>query len=99
MQNDRPPPQRVTYEKEIRVGGSGWFSRLLAGAIGVVVLVGAALLSLVLLAVLLAVGIVVAGFLWWKIRALRRQAREFGDDGRTVDVEVVHKNEQQDRTG
>ncbi|MBN3766190.1 hypothetical protein [Burkholderia sp. Ac-20365] len=98
MQNDRPPPQRVTYEKEIRIVGSGWFSRLLAGVIGVVVLVGAALLSLVLLAVLLGVGTVVAGYLWWKIRALRRHAREFGDDGRTVDVEVVHKNERQDRT-
>jgi hypothetical protein len=91
MQNDGPPPRRVTYEKRIRVG-SGWFGRLLAVILSAIVLVGAAMLSVVLLAVLFAVGTIVAGFLWWKTRTLRRQARAFGDDGRTVDVEVVHKD-------
>jgi hypothetical protein len=46
----------------------------------------------VLLAVLFAVGTIVVGYLWWKTRALRKQARASGDDGRTVDVEVVHKD-------
>ena len=36
--------------------------------------------------------IIVVGYLWWKTRALRRQAHAFGDDGRTVDVEIVHKD-------
>jgi hypothetical protein len=54
-------------------------------------LVVAAMLSVVLLAVLFAVGTMVVGYLWWKTRALRRHARAFGDDGRTVDVEVIHK--------
>ena len=91
MQNDGPPPRRVTYEKRIRVG-SGWFGRLLAVILSAIVLVGAAMLSVVLLAVLFAVGTIVAGYLWWKIRALRRQARAFGDDDRIVDVEVIDKD-------
>jgi hypothetical protein len=86
----------MTYGNGIRIGGPGWFSRLLAVVVGAIVLVAAALVSVVLLAVLFAVGAVVAGYLWWKTRALRRQARAFGDDGRTVDVEVVHKDSPDD---
>jgi Flp pilus assembly protein TadB len=96
MQDDRPPPRRMTYEKGIRIGGSGWFSRLLAVVVGAIMLVAAALVSVVLLAVLFGVGAVVFGYLWWKTRALRRQAREFGDDGRTVDVEIVAKDSPDD---
>lgn len=96
MENGRPPPRRVTYEKGIHAGGSGWFGRLLAVVLSVIVLVAAALLSVVLLAVLFGVGTIVVGYFWWKTRALRRQARAFGDDGRTVDVEVVHKNSPDD---
>ena len=96
MQNDRPPPRRVTYEKGIRIGGSGWFGRLLAAVLSVIVLVAAAMLSVVVLAVLFGVGTIAVGYLWWKTRALRRQARPFGDDGRTVDVEFVDKDSPDD---
>jgi hypothetical protein len=82
--------------KGIRIGGSGWFSRLLAVVVGAIMLVAAALVSVVLLAVLFGVGAIVIGYLWWKTRALRRQARAFGDDGRTVDVEVVQKDSPDD---
>ena len=96
MENGRPPPRRVTYEKKLQVGGSGWFGRFLAIVLSVIVLVAAAMLSVVLLAVLFAVGTIVFGYLWWKTRALRRQARAFDDDGRIVDVEVVHNNSSDD---
>ncbi|WP_321910672.1 MULTISPECIES: hypothetical protein [unclassified Paraburkholderia] len=96
MQDDKPSPQGATYEKGLRIGGTGWFGRMVAVVVSAIVLVVAAMLSLVLLAVLFAVGVVVAGYLWWRIRALRRQAREFGDDGRTIDVEVVHKDSRGD---
>ncbi|WP_160111777.1 hypothetical protein [Paraburkholderia piptadeniae] len=46
--------------------------------------------------VLFAVGTIVVGYLWWKMHALRQQARAFGDDGRTGDVEVVHKDSPDD---
>jgi membrane protein implicated in regulation of membrane protease activity len=96
--SDRPPPRRVAYEKGIRIGASGWFGRLLAVVVGSVFLVVAAMLSVVLLAVLFAVGVIVVGYLWWKTRALRKQARAFGDDGRTIDVEVVHKDSSEDES-
>ncbi|SAL84736.1 hypothetical protein AWB74_07043 [Caballeronia arvi] len=89
MQNGRPPRRRVTYEKN-QTGGSEWFARVLAMFLSAIVLVAAAMLSMVPLAVLFGVGTIVFGYFWWKTRALRRQGREFGDDGRTVDVEVVH---------
>lgn len=90
MQNGSPPRRRVTYEKGIQTSGSGWFARLLAMLLSAIVLVAAAMLSMVLLAVLFGVGTIVFCYFWWKTRALRRQGRGFGDDGRTVDVEVVH---------
>jgi hypothetical protein len=92
MENGRPQPQRVAYEKGIQIGGTGWFGRMLAAGLSVIVLVAAAMLSLVLLAVLFGLGTVAVGYLWWKMRALRRQAREFGDDGRTIDVQFVEKD-------
>jgi Flp pilus assembly protein TadB len=76
----------------MRIGGPGWFGRLLTVGLGAIVLVTAAMLSLILLAVLFAVGMIVVGYLWWKTRELRRQARTFGDNGRIVDVEVVHRD-------
>lgn len=91
MENGRPPPRRVAYGKGIQIGGSGWFGRLLAMVLSVIVLVAAAMLSVVLLAVLFGVGTIAIGYFWWKTRALRRQARAFSDDGRTVDVEVVRE--------
>ncbi|MDQ7978857.1 hypothetical protein QYH69_16540 [Paraburkholderia sp. SARCC-3016] len=96
MQNDRPPPPRVSYVKGIRIGGSGWFGRLLALVMGAIMLVAAALVSVVLLAVLFVVGMIVVGYLWWKTRSLRRHARAFGDDARTVDVEVVQESSPRD---
>jgi hypothetical protein len=92
VENGRPQPRRVAYEKDIRVGGPGWFGRLLTVALGAIVLVTAAMLSVVLLAVLFGVGTIAIGYLWWKTRELRRQARTFGDDDRIVDVEVVDKD-------
>lgn len=91
MDNGRVLPRRVTYEDGVPAGGSGWFGRVTATIVSVIVLVAAAMLSLVLLAVLFGVGAIVVGYLWWKTRALRRQARDFGDDGRTIDAEIVQK--------
>jgi hypothetical protein len=92
MHNDRPPPRSVAYEKGVAIGGSGWFGRSLAVVLSAIVLAATAMLSVALLAVLFAVGTIVIGYLWWKTRPLRRQARAFGDHGRTVEVEVIQKD-------
>jgi hypothetical protein len=80
MQNDGPP-RRIAFEKGIRIGGQGWFGRLLAVVVGGVVFVAAALLSVVLFAVLFVVGAIIVGYLWWKMRALRKQAEAFRNGG------------------
>jgi Flp pilus assembly protein TadB len=103
VENGRPPPRRVTSEQDIQSGASGWLSRSIAVVLSVIVLVTAAMLSVLLLAVLFGVGAIVVGYFWWKTRELRRQmraygddGRAFGDDGRTVDMEVVEKNDPND---
>jgi hypothetical protein len=96
VENGRPPPRRIASEQEIQPGASGWLSRSVAVVVSLIVLVTAAMLSIVLLAVLFGVGAIVVGYFWWKTRELRRQMRAFGGDGRTVDMEFIHKNESAD---
>ncbi|SAK81210.1 hypothetical protein AWB75_05070 [Caballeronia catudaia] len=98
MENGRPPPRRVTDGTGIKVGEPGWFGRILAIVLGVVVLAGAAMLSVVLLVVLFGLGTVAIGYVWWKTRGLRRQARAFGDEARTVDVEAVQPRSPDDNS-
>lgn len=50
--------------------------RVLGVAVGAVVLVASLLFSVVIFAVLLAAGVIVGGYLWWRTRALRHQLRE-----------------------
>ncbi|SAK56581.1 hypothetical protein AWB77_01738 [Caballeronia fortuita] len=90
------PPRRVAYDNETGTGGPGWLGRAVAVVVSVLVLVAAAMLSLILLAILFGIGTVVVGYLWWKTRALRREARTFGDDGRTVDMEIVSEKASDD---
>lgn len=54
----------------------GLLGRVLGVAIGAVLLVASLLFSVVVFAVLLAAGVIVGGYLWWRTRALRRQLRE-----------------------
>jgi Flp pilus assembly protein TadB len=54
----------------------GVFGTALAIAGGVVLLAGAVVFSVVLLAVAAVAGVLVGGYLWWKTRSLRRQLRE-----------------------
>jgi membrane protein implicated in regulation of membrane protease activity len=53
-----------------------FFARVLGFAAGIVLLAGAFVFSLLLFAVLLAVGIVAGIYLWWKTRRLRKVLRE-----------------------
>lgn len=53
----------------------GLVSQVAGFAVGVVGLVAAFVFSLVLFAVLLSVGAIAGGYLWWKTRALRAQLR------------------------
>ena len=73
------------------------FLQKLAGAIaGLVILVGAFMLSVVVLAVVAAAGLVGGIYLWWKTRELRKQLRERTRNrpppgGRVIDGEVIRE--------
>ncbi len=66
-------------------------ARILAVAVGVVVLIGAIAVSIVLFAVTLT-GLVVFGiYLWWKTRDLRKQIRSQSRDANVIEGEVIRK--------
>lgn len=54
----------------------GLLRKLVAAAIGSIVLVGAFMLSVVLLAVVATVGAVAGAWLWWRTRELRKRVAE-----------------------
>ena len=72
----------------------GILARVFGFAVGAVVLVGAFVFSLAVFAVLLGVGVIAAGYLWWQTRALREQLRESVEaarrDASTAEGEALH---------
>jgi len=72
-----------------RVPAQTLLGRILTGALGVVVLVAAFMVSVVVLAVAATVLLLVVGYLWWKTRALRRRLREQMGKGQVIDGEAV----------
>jgi hypothetical protein len=78
----------------------GLLGKLAAATVGTVLLVGAFMVSVVVLAVVAAVGLVGGAWLWWRTRELRQrvkaqmaaqmQAREQAD-GRVIEGEVIRK--------
>ena len=54
----------------------GPVAQVLTAILGVIVLAGALMFSLVFFAVIAVAGLVLWGWFWWKTRALRRQIRE-----------------------
>ena len=54
----------------------GPVAQVLTAILGVIVLAGALMFSLVFFAVIAVAGLILWGWFWWKTRALRRQIRE-----------------------
>lgn len=91
-----------TNQIRFRIGGNGQLPhgqrpgllrKLGAAAAGVLILVGAFMLSIVVLAVAAAAGLVGGAYLWWKTRELRKRLREHARarpaGGRVIDGEVI----------
>lgn len=84
---------------------TGPLGKLLALALGLVLLVLAFMFSVVLLVVAAVVGAAVWGYVWWKTRALRRAMREHVEGGFVIEGEgtvideatVVSSNKSPDR--
>jgi predicted membrane protein len=72
MQPDQEPPRLGSGKQQ----SPSLLARILAIAASAVVLIGAVAVSFVLFAVALTVIVVVAGYVWWKTRDLRKQLRD-----------------------
>lgn len=68
----------------LRAGASGLLGRALAIAAGGVILVAGLFVSAVVFSVMLVVGLVAGGWLWWKTRHLRRDLRHRMDEMRRM---------------
>jgi hypothetical protein len=91
-----------TNQIRFRIGSSGrrhpaqrpgLLRKLVAAVAGTVILVGLFMLSVVVLAVVAAVGLAGGIYLWWRTRELRKRLREHARarpaGGRVIDGEVV----------
>lgn len=72
----------------------GLLQKILGAFAGVVILAGAFMLSVVVLAIVAAAGLVGGIYLWWRTRELRKQLRERMRNqpppgGRVIDGEVI----------
>lgn len=79
-----------------RLHATGWVGRVLTFAAGAVLLVAAFMVSLLVFAVVLTVGLLAWGYLWWKTRELRRQMRERQPGGRIIEGNVIRDVERDD---
>ena len=72
----------------------GLLRKVAAAALGVVALVGAFMVSVVVLAVVAAAGVIGGAWLWWRTRELRKRIAEQvrarrQAEGRVIDGEVI----------
>ena len=84
----------MATDERRRLAGSavrvpGVLGRLLAFAVGAVLLIAAFMVSLVVFAIAVAAAVLVGGYLWWKTRELRRRMRERPPGGRVIEGEVM----------
>jgi hypothetical protein len=70
------PRIRISYTGRHTGMPSSWFGKAVMISAAMLFMGIALLFSIVIVAALLAVGVVFAGYLWWRTRALRRQLRE-----------------------
>ena len=72
-----------------RAPGSGFLGKILTTLASVAVLAMAFMLSLLIFAVVAAIGLMLGGYLWWKTRELRKQMRDRPQGGRIIEGEVI----------
>ena len=77
--------------------GPGLLGRVLSLVAGAVLLFFLFTLSLLFFALLVAGGIMVWGYFWWKTRKLRKQMREQAPGGIVIEGEAIREHESDQR--
>jgi len=75
------------------------WQKIVAAVIGGGLFVLALMFSVVLFAVVVTVGLVAWGYLWWKTRNLRKQMRDNPPDGLVIEGVVIREGEAEDIPG
>ena len=68
---------------------SGLLEKIVALMVGTVLLIVGLMFSLVLFAIIVAVGLAAWGYFWWKTRKLRKVMREQQTVGHVIDGEAI----------
>jgi uncharacterized protein YneF (UPF0154 family) len=71
----------------------GVIAGILAFVTGAALLVVGLMVSVIFVAIVVALGLAVFGYVWWKTRELRRQMRERPPGGHVIEGEVVRPRE------
>lgn len=84
---------RIDGRPQQQVQRPGLLRKLVAAIAGTLILVGAFMLSIVVLAIVALAGLAGGTYLWWRTRELRKRLREHARarpaDGRIIEGEVV----------
>jgi uncharacterized protein HemX len=94
MQFDKQQERLKHNGATLPSGPPSLLTKVLAVVIGAAVLVAGFAVSLVMLAVILAAGIVIGGLVWWKTRDLRKHFRE-----QAVRMQQMHEQQVRERAG
>lgn len=78
----------------MRPGPPSVLAKVLAVVVGAALLVVGLAVSLVLFAMVLGAGIVIGGFVWWKMRDMRKQLRE-----QAMRAQQMHEQQVRERAG
>lgn len=70
-------------------GEPSLLTRILAVTAGAALLVLGFMFSLMILAIVVVVGLLAWGYVWWKTRALRRTMKQAREHGQVIDGEAV----------
>lgn len=97
MQTDEERSKLTRSDASSVTNASGLLGKVLTFALAAVLLVVAFMFSLMVFAILVTVGLLVWGYLWWKTRELRRQMREQPQGGRVIEGEAIRDDESHDR--
>ena len=97
MQTDEERSTLTGSNARFSTNASGLLGKVLTFASAAVLLVVAFMFSLLVFAILVTVGLLVWGYLWWKTRELRRQMRERPPGGRVIEGEAIRDDESHDK--